>query len=135
MNHFDGFSNGNFDRLGVRKRWDTVLSKANIENLISTLTPTEQLVLKLRNGLEDGQAQTLEEIGQRLSVTRERIRQIEAKAIKKIKNYPKARCLVGYHMNFKNSEKNDNEEKEQTIIQDQKKNSINFTSKNPFLSV
>ena len=54
--------------------------------MLNTLTDREAKVLKLRFGLEDGKARTLEEVGQRFDVTRERIRQIEAKALRKLRH-------------------------------------------------
>ena len=54
--------------------------------MLSTLTDREAKVLKLRFGLEDGKSRTLEEVGQRFDVTRERIRQIEAKALRKLRH-------------------------------------------------
>lgn len=59
--------------------------KKNIENILQTLRPKEKIVLELRYGLIDGKPRTLEEIGTFMNVTRERIRQIEAKAIKKLR--------------------------------------------------
>ena len=54
--------------------------------MLDTLTPREEKVLKLRFGLEDGRTRTLEEVGKEFNVTRERIRQIEAKALRKLRN-------------------------------------------------
>ena len=59
--------------------------KEQLEEVMETLTPREAKVLKLRFGLEDGKARTLEEVGKEFMVTRERIRQIEAKGTKKTK--------------------------------------------------
>ena len=58
--------------------------------------PREQLILKMRFGLDDGITHTLEEVGQKFGVTRERIRQIEAKALMKIREHGKAHMLEGY---------------------------------------
>ena len=57
-----------------------------LNEVLSTLTDREAKVLKLRFGLEDGKSRTLEEVGQRFDVTRERIRQIEAKALRKLRH-------------------------------------------------
>ena len=54
--------------------------------VLSTLTPREEQVLKLRFGIEDGRTRTLEEVGKQFHVTRERIRQIEAKALRKLRH-------------------------------------------------
>ena len=62
------------------------LLKEQLNEVLSTLTDREAKVLKLRFGLEDGKARTLEEVGQRFDVTRERIRQIEAKALRKLRH-------------------------------------------------
>ena len=62
-------------------------------NVLSTLTPREEMVLKLRFGLEDGRARTLEEVGREFKVTRERIRQIEAKALRKLRHPSRSRKL------------------------------------------
>jgi RNA polymerase primary sigma factor len=72
------------------------LLKDQIGELLSTLRPKEQRVLKLRYGLEDGRTRTLEEIGSEFSVTRERIRQIEAKALRKLRHPSHSRKLNGY---------------------------------------
>ena len=71
--------------------------KENLNKVLETLTPREQEVLKLRFGLEDDQARTLEEVGQIFGVTRERIRQIEAKAIRKLKKPSRARYLKDFY--------------------------------------
>ncbi len=64
--------------------------------VLDTLTPREQKVLKLRFGLEDGRGRTLEEVGKRFEVTRERIRQIEAKALRKLKHPSRSKKLKDY---------------------------------------
>jgi RNA polymerase primary sigma factor len=64
-----------------------------VENVLNTLTPRERRVLQLRFGLVDGQQKTLDEVGKRLGVTRERIRQIEAKALRKMRQSPRAARL------------------------------------------
>jgi RNA polymerase primary sigma factor len=71
-------------------------ARKDIDNLLTTLTPREQQVLQLRFGLQDGQARTLEEIGNELGKTRERIRQIEAKALRKLRHPSRSRRLRGY---------------------------------------
>ena len=72
------------------------LLKEQIEEVLTALTPREQRVLKLRFGLEDGRSRTLEEVGQEFSVTRERIRQIEAKALRKLRHPSRSRKLKDY---------------------------------------
>jgi RNA polymerase primary sigma factor len=67
--------------------------KEKTESALKTLTPREEQVLKMRFGLEDGNEHTLEEVGHRFSVTRERIRQIEAKALRKLKRSPHTHIL------------------------------------------
>ena len=62
------------------------LLKEQLNEVLATLTDREAKVLKLRFGLEDGKSRTLEEVGQRFEVTRERIRQIEAKALRKLRH-------------------------------------------------
>ena len=63
---------------------------------MSTLTPREAKVLKLRFGLEDGKARTLEEVGREFDVARERIRQIEAKALRKLRHPSRSRKLKDF---------------------------------------
>ncbi len=70
--------------------------KEQLIEVLDTLTPREQKVLKLRFGLEDGRARTLEEVGKRFEVTRERIRQIEAKALRKLKHPSRSKKLRDY---------------------------------------
>jgi len=72
------------------------LLKNKIKEILVDLTPREQEILRLRFGLEDGITHTLEEVGKRFGVTRERIRQIEAKALTKIKAHKKAKALEEY---------------------------------------
>ncbi|MCL2342131.1 MAG: RNA polymerase sigma factor RpoD [Firmicutes bacterium] len=72
------------------------LLKEQLEEVMGTLTPREAKVLKLRFGLEDGRARTLEEVGREFMVTRERIRQIEAKALRKLRHPSRSRKLKDY---------------------------------------
>jgi RNA polymerase primary sigma factor len=72
------------------------LLKEQVKLVLSTLTEREQKILKLRFGLEDGKSHTLEEVGQEFSVTRERIRQIEAKALAKLRKHKDTRKLHEY---------------------------------------
>ncbi len=72
------------------------LLKEQIDEVLSSLTPREQRVLQLRFGLEDGRSRTLEEVGKEFSVTRERIRQIEAKALRKLRHPSRSRKLRDY---------------------------------------
>jgi RNA polymerase primary sigma factor len=72
------------------------LLKEQIEDVLDTLTPREQRVLQLRFGLEDGRSRTLEEVGKEFNVTRERIRQIEAKALRKLRHPSRSRKLKDY---------------------------------------
>ncbi len=72
------------------------LLKEYVKEIIVELSPREQKILKLRFGLEDGVTHTLEEIGQEFGVTRERIRQIEAKALERIRKHKESRKLVDY---------------------------------------
>ncbi len=67
-----------------------------IERELHTLTPREEHVIKLRFGLYDGRTRTLEEVGQEFNITRERIRQIEAKALRKLRHPSRARHLKGF---------------------------------------
>ncbi len=72
------------------------LLKEQVKDMLGALTEREQKILKLRFGLEDGKQHTLEEVGQEFSVTRERIRQIEAKALAKLRKHKDARKLHDY---------------------------------------
>ena len=72
------------------------LLKEQLEEVLGTLTEREQKVLTLRFGLEDGRARTLEEVGKEFNVTRERIRQIEAKALRKLRHPSRSRKLNDY---------------------------------------
>ena len=65
-------------------------------DVLSSLTPRERKVLELRFGLEDGRSRTLEEVGREFNVTRERIRQIEAKALRKLRHPTRSRKLKDY---------------------------------------
>ena len=70
--------------------------REQLADVLSTLTPREAKVLKLRFGLEDGRSRTLEEVGKEFNVTRERIRQIEAKALRKLRHPSRSRKLKDY---------------------------------------
>jgi len=72
------------------------LLKEHVKEMLSALTEREQKILRLRFGLEDGKSHTLEEVGQEFSVTRERIRQIEAKALAKLRKHRDAKKLHDY---------------------------------------
>ena len=74
----------------------TLMMREAIERELHTLTPREEQVIKLRYGLIDGRARTLEEVGQEFEITRERIRQIEAKALRKLRNHSHAKNLRGF---------------------------------------
>jgi RNA polymerase primary sigma factor len=72
------------------------LLKEQIEEVLGTLTPREERIIQLRFGLEDGRSRTLEEVGDEFKITRERIRQIEAKAIRKLRHPSRSRNLRDY---------------------------------------
>ncbi len=72
------------------------LLKEQLSDVLSTLTPREEKVLKLRFGLEDGRSRTLEEVGKEFNVTRERIRQIEAKALRKLRHPSRSKRLKDF---------------------------------------
>ena len=72
------------------------LLKEQLVDVLSTLTPREEKVLKLRFGIEDGRTRTLEEVGKEFSVTRERIRQIEAKALRKLRHPSRSKKLKDF---------------------------------------
>ncbi len=70
--------------------------KEQLDEVLDTLTEREQKVLRLRFGMNDGRARTLEEVGKEFDVTRERIRQIEAKALRKLRHPSRSRKLRDY---------------------------------------
>ena len=72
------------------------LLREQLSDVLSTLTPREEKVLRLRFGLEDGRSRTLEEVGKEFNVTRERIHQIEAKALRKLRHPSRSRKLKDY---------------------------------------
>ena len=72
------------------------LLKEQLAEVLKTLTPREEKVLKLRFGLEDGNPKTLEEVGKEFNVTRERIRQIEAKALRKLRHPTRSKKLKDF---------------------------------------
>jgi RNA polymerase primary sigma factor len=72
------------------------LLKEQLVEVLSTLTPREEMVLKLRFGIEDGRTRTLEEVGKQFHVTRERIRQIEAKALRKLRHPSRSKKLKDF---------------------------------------
>jgi len=72
------------------------LLREQLSSVLATLTPREELVLKLRFGLDDGRTRTLEEVGQEFDITRERIRQIEAKALRKLRHPSRSKRLKDY---------------------------------------
>ena len=84
---------------GVVSPSDAVINinlKEMTEQVLNTLTPREERVIKMRFGLEDGTEHTLEEVGQNFAVTRERIRQIEAKALRKLRHPSRSRRLRAF---------------------------------------
>ena len=88
------------DALSPAEQAADVLLREHIEEVMQTLTPREAKVLKLRFGLQDGRMRTLEEVGKEFEVTRERIRQIEAKALRKLRHPSRSKRLK----DFMNSE-------------------------------
>ncbi len=84
--------------LGPEDAISYMMLQEQIEKLLDTLTDRECRVLKLRFGLIDGRSRTLEEVGREFNVTRERIRQIEAKALRKLRHPSRARMLKGYDL-------------------------------------
>ena len=84
--------------LGPEEAAAYAMLQDQIARLLDTLTDREQRVLSLRFGLKDGRTRTLEEVGKEFNVTRERIRQIEAKALRKLRHPSRARMLKGYDL-------------------------------------
>ena len=72
------------------------LLREQLNKVLHTLTPREEMVIKLRFGLEDGRTRTLEEVGKEFNITRERIRQIEAKALRKLRHQSRSKILKGF---------------------------------------
>lgn len=72
------------------------LLREQFNKVLHTLTPREEMVIKLRFGLEDGRTRTLEEVGKEFNITRERIRQIEAKALRKLRHQSRSKPLKGF---------------------------------------
>ena len=70
--------------------------KEQILSVLNTLTPREEKVLRLRYGIDDGKGRTLEEVGKEFNVTRERIRQIEAKALRKLRHPSRCKRLKDF---------------------------------------
>ena len=86
----------NGDEAAKKRLAAFTLLKEQLVEVLSTLTDREQKVLRLRFGLDDGRARTLEEVGKEFNVTRERIRQIEAKALRKLRHPSRSRKLKDY---------------------------------------
>src|SRR5690606_37307899 len=84
------------DALAPAEAASFVMLKEQIEEVLDTLNEREQRVLRLRFGLDDGKARTLEEVGREFGVTRERIRQIEAKALRKLRHPQRSKKLRDY---------------------------------------
>ncbi|NLT95280.1 MAG: RNA polymerase sigma factor RpoD [Clostridia bacterium] len=84
------------DALAPAEAASYTLLKEQLEGVLDTLTPREEKVLRLRFGLDDGRSRTLEEVGQEFGVTRERIRQIESKALRKLRHPSRSRKLKDY---------------------------------------
>jgi len=84
------------DTISPEESATSQLLKEQVKGMLGALTEREQKILKLRFGLEDGKQHTLEEVGQEFSVTRERIRQIEAKALAKLRKHKDAKKLHDY---------------------------------------
>ena len=90
--------------LNLADRTEKEELKIIFQKIIETLQPREQLVIKLRYGIDDDQPRTLEEVGTFLSVSRERVRQIEAKTFRKIRHPSRIRYLQGYYVNNKSKQ-------------------------------
>ena len=86
--------------LGPEEAASYAVLQDQISTLLDTLTDRERRVLMLRFGLKDGKSRTLEEVGKEFNVTRERIRQIEAKALRKLRHPSRARMLKGFDFNI-----------------------------------
>jgi len=93
---FEKLSKNNLDNTLIRTTTAFTMLKEQLIEVLGTLTDREQRVLKLRFGLDDGKARTLEEVGKEFKVTRERIRQIEAKALRKLRHPSRSRKLKDF---------------------------------------
>ena len=74
----------------------SIMLKEQLLGVLNTLTPREEKVLRLRYGIDDGKPRTLEEVGKEFNVTRERIRQIEAKALRKLRHPSRSKKLKDF---------------------------------------
>jgi len=80
----------------IEEKVSYIMMSAQLHEVLETLTEREQRVLELRYGLKGGEAKTLEEVGNAFNVTRERVRQIEAKALRKLRHPSQSRKLRDY---------------------------------------
>ena len=94
--HKDSHKTGGADALAPADAASMLLLKEQLGDVLKTLTPREEKVLSLRFGLEDGHPRTLEEVGKEFNVTRERIRQIEAKALRKLRHPSRSKKLKDF---------------------------------------
>jgi RNA polymerase primary sigma factor len=94
-NEFGSFIEDENTASPTQTAFDNLL-KEKIEQVLSTLTPREQRILRLRFGLVNGKCYTLEEVGQKFGLTRERIRQIEARALRRLRHPRRSRQLKDY---------------------------------------
>jgi RNA polymerase primary sigma factor len=84
------------DTISPEEAASNELLKEQVQDLLSTLSDREQKIIRMRFGLDGGKSHTLEEVGQEFAVTRERIRQIEAKALAKLRKHKDAKKLFEY---------------------------------------
>jgi RNA polymerase primary sigma factor len=89
------FIEDEFSPTPMQSAYQTML-REKIEEVLTTLSPREARVLRLRFGLDDGNVYTLEEVGRKFGLTRERIRQIEGKALRRLRHPRRARQLKDY---------------------------------------
>ena len=93
---FEPFPNADDDAPEPAEAASFMLLKEQLVEVLKTLTPREEKVLRLRFGIEDGHTRTLEEVGKEFNVTRERIRQIEAKALRKLRHPSRSKKLKDF---------------------------------------
>ena len=84
------------DTISPEEAASNELLKEQVQDLLGTLSDREQKIIRMRFGLDNGKSHTLEEVGQEFAVTRERIRQIEAKALAKLRKHKDAKKLFEY---------------------------------------